>query len=155
MGCVLLTGVPEEHIVTSVLEFPYKRSLGPVIGQFLTGMRDGKLLGIRTADGRVLVPPLEYDPDTGDALELPLVEVGPAGTVTSWTWVSTPSSRHPLDRPFALALITVDGATSALLHAVDAGEEAAMRTGMRVVPRWRDERKGMITDIEAFVPEEA
>jgi uncharacterized OB-fold protein len=29
-----------------------------------------------------------------------------------------------------------------------------MRTGMRVAPRWREDRKGLITDIEAFVPEE-
>jgi uncharacterized OB-fold protein len=30
-----------------------------------------------------------------------------------------------------------------------------MATGMRVTPRWREERKGNITDIEAFVPEES
>jgi uncharacterized OB-fold protein len=28
-----------------------------------------------------------------------------------------------------------------------------MRTGMRVTPRWREERVGRIDDIEAFVPE--
>jgi uncharacterized OB-fold protein len=147
--------VREEHVVTSVLEFPYKRSLGPVIGQFLTGLRDGRLLGISTADGRVLVPPLEYDPDTGDALDPNLVEVGPGGVVTSWTWVATPSSRHPLDHPFAFALIQLDGASTALVHAVDVGEIGAMSTGMRVVPRWREERTGLMTDIEAFVPEES
>ena len=31
-----------------VLEFPYKRSLGPVIGAFMTGLRDGRILGART-----------------------------------------------------------------------------------------------------------
>ena len=32
------------------LEYPggYTRSVGPVIGRFLTGLRDGKLLGVRT-----------------------------------------------------------------------------------------------------------
>jgi hypothetical protein len=30
-----------------------------------------------------------------------------------------------------------------------------MSTGMRVTPRWRDERVGDIHDIEAFVPEDA
>jgi uncharacterized OB-fold protein len=142
-------------MVTSVLEFPYKRSLGPVIGEFLTGLRDGRVLGIRATDGRVLVPPIEYDPDTGEALDPDMVEVGPTATVTSWAWVASPSSRHPLDHPFAFALIRPDGATSALVHAVDAGSIGAMRTGMRVTPRWREERKGLITDIEAFVPEES
>jgi len=32
-------------------------------------------------------------------------------------------------------------------------DAAAMREGMRVVPRWREEPQGRITDIEAFVPE--
>ncbi len=140
-------------MVTSVLEFPYKRSLGPVIGTFLSGLRDGRLLGIRAPGDRVLVPPLEYDPDSGEALDLDLVEVGPGATVTSWSWVASPTSRHPLDHPFAFALIQPDGATSSLVHAVDAVDIGAMNTGMRVTPRWRDERKGNITDIEAFVPE--
>ncbi|HEY2302424.1 MAG TPA: OB-fold domain-containing protein [Acidimicrobiales bacterium] len=143
----------EEHMVTSVLEFPYKRSLGPVIGTFLSGLRDGRLLGIRAPGGRVIVPPLEYDPDTGEGLDTDLVEVGPGATVTSWSWVASPSSRHPVDHPFAFALIQPDGATNSLVHAVDAGDIGAMKTGMRVTPRWREERKGNITDIEAFVPE--
>ena len=41
-----------------------------------------------------------------------------------------------------------------MLHAVDAGSIDAMCTGMRVAPRWRAERIGHITDIEAFVPGE-
>jgi uncharacterized OB-fold protein len=126
-----------------------------VIGGFLTGLRDGRLLGIRTADGRVLVPPLEYDPQTGDELDPQLSEVGPGAVVTSWAWVAHPTRRHPLDHPFAFALIRPDGATTALVHAVDAGDIARMRTGMRVTPRWREERQGRIDDIEAFVPEDA
>ena len=98
------------------------------------------------------MPPLEYDPRTGAALE-ELVDVGPGGVVGSWAWVAAPTRRHPLDHPFAFALITLDGASTALVHAVDVAGEGAMRAGMRVVPRWRDEPQGRITDIEAFVPE--
>jgi uncharacterized OB-fold protein len=139
--------------VTSVLEFPYVRSVGPVIGGFLTGLRDGRILGIRASGGRVLVPPLEYDPESGDALDPELIEVGPGGVVTSWAWVASPTTRHPLSHPFAFALIQPDGATSALVHAVDAGDMTRMRTGMRVTPRWREERVGRIDDIEAFTAE--
>ena len=49
------------------LEFPYRRSVGPVIGAFLAGLRDRQVVGVRTAGGRVLVPPFEYDPETGEA----------------------------------------------------------------------------------------
>src|SRR5690606_12775523 len=80
------------------------------------------------------------------------VEVGPAGTVNSWTWVPQASVQHPLDIPFAFAFITLDGATTPMLHAVDAGSAAAMSEGMRVAPRWRGKREGRIDDIVCFVP---
>jgi uncharacterized OB-fold protein len=137
--------------VESTVRFPYKRSLGPVIGQFFTALTERRLIGIRCGDG-VIVPPLEWDPGTGEELAHDFVEVGPAGTVQSWCWVAEPTIQHPLDRPFAFALIVLDGATTGLFHAVDAGRPDAMESGMRVAPRWRADRTGTLTDIEAFVP---
>ncbi|WP_018653157.1 Zn-ribbon domain-containing OB-fold protein [Actinomadura flavalba] len=142
-----------------VLEFPggYTRSVGPVIGRFLSELRDGRIVGVRTAGGRVLVPPAEYDPDTGEDTTREFVEVGPAGTVTTWAWVPEPRPGHPLDRPFAWALIRPDGADTALLHALDVGDHAEpprlLKTGLRVRPKWRAERTGGIGDIECFRPE--
>jgi uncharacterized OB-fold protein len=135
-----------------VIEYPFKRTTGPVIGAFLTGLREGILVGSKTKSGRVLVPPMEYDPDTAEPLT-EIVEVGPAGVVTTWAWVREPMPKHPVDHPFAWALIQPDGADSPMLHAVDAGSVDAMSTGMRVVPKWRAEREGHINDIECFVPE--
>jgi uncharacterized OB-fold protein len=134
----------------NTIRFPYRRSLGPVFGAFLTGLTERKILGIRSG-ARVIVPPLEWDPDTAAQLDVDLVEVGPAGTVTSWTWVGTPSASHPLDRPFAFALSRMAGADTAIMHAVDAGSIDAIQTGSRVAPRWRARRIGYITDIECFV----
>jgi hypothetical protein len=135
-----------------VLEYAYKRTTGPTIGAFLTGLRDGRLFGARTVDGRVVCPPTEYDPRTGEPTG-ELVEVGPGGVVTTWTWVAAPSPTHPLDRPFAWALVKLDGADTAMLHAVDAGSAERMRTGMRVTPRWNDVRVGHVRDLH-FAPEE-
>src|SRR5207249_3805023 len=87
-----------------VLEYPYKRSVGPVIGRFLTGLRDRRIEGIKTASGRVMVPPAEYDPETSAVLS-EFVEVGQAGVVTTWTWVGEPRPNNPLNEPFAWALI--------------------------------------------------
>jgi uncharacterized OB-fold protein len=137
----------------STITFPYRRSLGPVIGRFMTGLTERRFIGIRSG-ARVIVPPLEWDPETGEELAHDFVDVGPAGTVVSWCWVETPTSQHPLDHPFAFALITLDGADTALIHAVDAETIADMAVGMRVAPRWRPERTGHITDVEAFVPGE-
>jgi uncharacterized OB-fold protein len=145
--------VADLPLSTYVIEFPYTRTLGPVVGPFLTGLRDGVILGIRSRDGRVLVPPIEWDPDTGDGLDpAGLVPVGPGGVVDTWAWVTEPTAKHPLDHAFAFALIRLDGADTALMHAVDAGSIDAMRTGMRVTARWKDERVGHITDL-VFVPE--
>jgi uncharacterized OB-fold protein len=135
-----------------VLEYPYHRSVGPVIGRFLAALRERRIVGVRGADGRVLVPPIEYDPNTGESISQ-MVDAGNAGVVTTWTWIAEPRPYHPLDHPFAFALIRIDGADTAMLHAVDAGTEAAMRTGMRVAARWRDETEGAITDIVCFEPE--
>ncbi len=142
--------VTELRTSETKLEFPYSRTTGPVIGAFLAGLREGKVLGIKGADGRTLVPPPEYDPETGGYLGVELVEVGPLGTVQAWAWVHDPLPKHPLDHPFAFALIRPDGADSAMLHAVDAGDPAAMRTGLRVWPRFKTEPTGLITDLEAW-----
>ena len=134
------------------LEFPYRRSVGTVIGAFFTGLREQRLIGVRARDGRVLVPPVEYDPESGESLD-ELVPVGPGGVVTTWAWVEKPRPKHPLDRPFAWALVKLDGAASGMLHAVDAESAATMRTGMRVRPRWNPTPQGNIHDIVCFEPE--
>ena len=136
---------------TFKLELPYKRTLGPVIGAFFTGLRDGRIVGSRTSRGRVLCPPLEYDPETGDSVQ-EIVELADTGTVQSFAWVPEPLRKHPLQHPFAFALIRIDGADTALLHAVDAGSPGAMSVGMRVRARFRAERKGHVRDLECFVP---
>jgi uncharacterized OB-fold protein len=132
-----------------ILEYGYKRSVGPVIGRFLAGLRDGRIEGARTTSGRVLVPPTEYDPETGEPT-LELVTVEPTGVIAAWAWVSRPRARHPLPHPFAWALIRLDGAHTAILHAVDAGTEARITTGARVRVRWRDKRVGDMRDIVCF-----
>jgi uncharacterized OB-fold protein len=131
--------------------FDYTRSVGPVLGRFFTGLRDRQLIGARLSDGRVAVPPPEFDPIT-HAETTDFVEVGDHGVVTSWTWVSEPVDGQPFDRPFAFALVTLDGATTPLLHAVDAESPDFMHTGMRVQARWSEDPQGLITDF-VFVPE--
>ncbi|WP_310525867.1 OB-fold domain-containing protein [Nocardioides sp.] len=131
--------------------FDYTRSTGPVIGRFLTGLRDGVLLGGRTASGRVLVPPPEFDPQTHGAIT-EFVEVGPGGVVTSWTWVPEPVAGQPFARPFSWVLVTFDDADCPMLLALDAARDE-IETGMRVTVRWAGERVGAITDIACVTPE--
>ena len=132
------------------LSFDYTRSVGPVLGQFFTALRERRIVGTRGSDGRVHVPPAEYDPVTYERLT-EIVPVAGVGTVLSWTWQPQPLEGQPLDRPFAWALIRLDGADTALLHAVDAGTAESISTGARVHAHWVDEPVGAITDIAYFV----
>jgi len=141
-------------VAPHVLAYTYKRSVGPVLGRFFGELRDGRIVGVRTRGGRVMVPPAEFEPETGERVTDEFVPVGPGGVVTTWSWVAAPREKQPLSHPFAWALVQLEGADTALLHAVDAGSIDRMRTGMRVQPRWRDERVGHIADIVCFVPEE-
>jgi uncharacterized OB-fold protein len=134
--------------------FDYTRSLGPTLSRFMSALADRRILAARGPDGRVHAPPFEYDPVTAEPAG-ELTEVGPAGTVVSWTWTAQPLEGQPLDRPFAWALIRLDGADTAMLHAVDAGSPADLRTGMRVRPRWTASPVGHIRDIECFEPGDA
>ena len=150
-----MAGTDHEAPLTALhhLEYAYRRSVGPVLGRFFAELRERRLVGNRTKAGKTLVPPAEYDPDTGEATADDFVPVGPSGVVKSWTWVSAPRKKQPLPHPFAFALIRLDGADTDLLHAVDAGSESRMRTGLRVKPRWRAETRGEMTDLACFEPE--
>ena len=135
-----------------VMEFPYTRSTGPVVGAFLTGLRDQRVLGYKSSDGSVVCPPPEFDAGNNAPVDASaLIEVGPEGVVTSWSWNPVPRDGNPFDRPFAWALVKLDGADSSMLHALDASRDA-IETGMRVRVRWADERVGFINDIACFEP---
>lgn len=131
------------------LSFDYTRSVGPVLGRFFTELRGRHVVGIRGSDGRVHVPPAEFDPVTYEPLS-EIVPVASVGTVLSWTWQPEPLEGQPLQHPFAWALITLDGADTPILHAVDAGSPEAIGTGTRVHVHWADETVGAITDIAYF-----
>ena len=131
------------------LGFTYTRSTGPIVGRFLTDLRDRTITGIKASDGRVIVPPMEYDPDTAEALS-EFVEVSNEGEIVSWAWVKQPRDAHPMDKPFAWAMIKLDGADVPMIHCVAAGSENDVATGGRVRAVWADETIGMITDIKWF-----
>ncbi|WP_329213569.1 OB-fold domain-containing protein [Streptomyces sp. NBC_01485] len=143
--------MPEVLKAPLVVEFPFTRSLGPVQSAFLTGLREQVVLGVRAGDGRVLVPPVEYDPVTAEEIR-DLVEVAATGTVTTWAWNHAPRRGQPLAGPFAWVLVRLDGAGTGLLHVLDAPGPDAVHTGMRVRIRWAEERTGAITDIACFEP---
>ncbi|WP_241249637.1 OB-fold nucleic acid binding domain-containing protein [Rhodococcus sp. X156] len=134
------------------IAFDYTRSLGATLGPFMTALRSRHVIGVRGSDGTVHVPPVEYDPITAAALT-DFVDVADTGTVLSWSWAPQPLEGQPLSTPFAWALVQLDGADTALLHAVDVGgDPGRVSTGMRVRARWAAQPLGRIQDIVCFEP---
>jgi uncharacterized OB-fold protein len=136
------------------ITFPFERTVGPLVGTFLGGLRDARLFGVRTERGTVRCPPPEFDPVTARELT-ELVELAPVGSVESWTWV-----RHrpgdPVDHDFAWALIAIDGTEGTFFHALDAdGDPATVHRGLRVRARWAAERVGDLRDLVCFEPVES
>jgi uncharacterized protein len=137
-----------------VLEYPYTRTVGATMGRFFTALRERRIEGVRGSDGRVIVPPAEYDPFTAETLT-DFVQVGDSGEVVSWAWRASRRAKQPLSGPGAWALIRLDGADTSMLHMVDtSGDLTAMSTGMRVKARWAENTEGDITDIVCFEPED-
>ena len=135
----MTTGLRAPH----VLDFAFDRSVGGATAAFLGGLARGEIVASRDAEGRVSVPPV-------DGCEF--VCVADSGVVRAWSWVPEPDPCQPLDTPFAFALIQLDGADTSLLHVVDVESEDALVPGLQVHADWRDERRGSVLDIRAFVP---
>ncbi len=134
-----------------VIEYPFSRTTGPVIGAFLTGLRERVLVGIRGSDGRVLVPPTEYDPLTGEDLT-EMVEVGPAGRSPRG-----PGCRTDAEAPARQALrLGADPARRRRHRRCCTRSTPAPRPpwppAYESVPQWADEREGAITDLACWVP---
>ena len=128
------------------IQIPFAYAAGTAASKFLIALRDdGAILGSRCRPcARVLAPARPFCPQCGGE-ELSEIEIGPGGTVVSWT-------ERPGDGIFAL--IRLDGADTALLHSLLV-PAAEVSTGMRVRARFARERNASITDIEGFEPEGA
>lgn len=137
-----------------LLEYTYTRTTGGVVGRFLGALSERRILGARTARGRVIVPAIEYDPETGEGIES-LVEVASSGVVVASTWVATPRAAHVMREPFAWVLVRLDGADTALLHVLNAPTRAHVWNGMRVRARWAASPVGRVTDLACFEAEVA
>jgi uncharacterized OB-fold protein len=129
---------------------PYTWWVGVTGSRFLISLRDRKTItGSRcTACGTVYVPPRKNCGRCFKEIE-ETVELGSEGEVGSFTVVRFPFKMHPVEAPFAYALIKLDGADVRLLHIVRKDLQLLKR-GARVRAKFREKREGHILDIECF-----
>jgi uncharacterized OB-fold protein len=81
-----------------------------------------------------------------------VVEIGPLGTVETFTLVTYAEPVHPRKAPFVCGVIKLDGADTGITHFIDEVEYEKVHIGMRVKPVFAKEKKGNILDIRYFKP---
>ena len=130
-----------------VVEYAYRRSVGAVLGRFFTGLRERKLLGTRTRAGRVLVPPCEYDPDTGE--QLPYGEEGEL-VFTTLTKEAMPVLRYRTrDRTILHAEQCACGRTNVRMEKIlGRTDDMLIVRGVNVFPQLIEKTLLSIEDIE-------
>ena len=104
-----------------VMEFAYTRTTGPVVGASSPGCATARSWGSRARRARSSCrrPSTTRRPPKRSS---EFVEVGQEGVVTTLV-VDRAAGKQPLQTPFAWALIKLDGADTAMLHAVDAARK--------------------------------
>lgn len=155
---------------------PYRWTCGPIYGRFLGGLKEKQLLGVKCSScERIYCPPQEVCPSCYEDFKLEnFIPLGDEGEVLSFTVIERnifgpkpdeayinsrikPASleNHPLlwppEVPYAMVLIKIDGADSALLHLVKGQEMDRLAIGSRVKAVWKEEREGYLFDLERFV----
>jgi len=128
---------------------------GKIGSRFYIELRDnGKIFGIKCSKcGKVYWPPRQTcGPCFHDMAESDMVEVGPRGTVLSWTRIEYTSPVMPRKAPFYYILVKLDGADGAMIHFLEVEEKQSVKIGMLVEPVFANERKGNILDILHFRP---
>lgn len=122
---------------------------------FFTALRDrGVLLGSRCESCGYTYVPARLFCERCFAELAADVQVGPGGTLASFTIGFAGVEGEPLDVPVTLGLVQLDGADAVLLHHVLEVGDRPLQIGERVevVIRPAGERTGSILDIEGFRP---
>lgn len=120
---------------------------------FLRALRDrGAFLASRCESCRYTYVPARMFCERCFEELSPGVEVGPTGTLDSFTVGYVGVDGDPLDRPVVLGLVRLDGADSLFLHFLLDWDDRPLEIGQRVeaVVRPRRERRGSILDIRGF-----
>jgi len=126
---------------------------GKMGSRFYTALRDKKkILGSPCkACNKVFWPPRSTCTYCFSELK-DVVEIGPLGTIETFTLVTYTEPIHPCTAPLIYAVIKLDGADTGLAHLIDEVDFGKVHIGMRVRPVFSKDRKGNILDIKYFKP---
>ncbi len=136
------------HEVKGDFPIHFHYTVGIVGEKFFYGLKDKKMLAVTCPDcSTTYFPPKMYCEDCFTELtDLEFKELPQEGTLESFTKVFLDHRGNPLDEPYHLGLIKVDGSDTYFFHRVFGEPEI----GMKVKALWNDERKGSLFDLKGF-----
>ncbi|MFZ0665495.1 MAG: Zn-ribbon domain-containing OB-fold protein [Acidimicrobiales bacterium] len=126
----------------TMLETPIKIDFDFTAGQaqsrFLRGLENGKFFGQRCpVCSKVYVPPRGSCPTDGVFLAED-VELGNAGTVTTYCVVNVPFQGQSIEIPYICAQILLDGANLSFMGLIQEIPADQVEMGLRVEAVWKD-----------------
>jgi len=122
---------------------------------FYKKLRDEKkILGVRCEKcDKVFWPPRSTCGQCFSKLSLDsMVEIGPYGTLETFTMVTYREPVHPRQAPLIYGIIRLDGADTGMAHFIDGADFEKLAIGIRVRPIFSETRNGNILDIDHFEP---
>ncbi len=137
-------------------EVQYNWALGQAMSKFLTGLKEGKILGRTCVKcNRVLVPPRMFcEHCYGPTNEW--VELEDTGTIETFSISYIDSDARRIEEPILIGVISIDGASPlhGFMHYFGEMTKDDIHIGMKVKAVWKpkNDREGAITDIKYFKP---
>ena len=138
----------------SPIELKYSFSAGKATSVFLREIREGRIVGQRSAvTGFVSVPPRGACPISGTPMT-EVVSLPETGTVISFTIVHIPIPNAPVFPPFVVANIVLDNSDQTFIHLVSECDNDKLQIGQRVKAVWKDKAEWGLNmeNIKYFVP---
>lgn len=151
----MVRGREESIIYEGQIHVPYNWAVGETGSFFLQKLRDHRQIWATKCNecDKVFLPPRRNCP----YCFIPRthwIQLTGKGVLTTYTIVRySEPLLHPVETPFAYGLIKLDGADTGLVHMLGEADPDSLHSGMRVEPVFNSERKGDITDISYFRPE--
>ena len=151
---------PEQsRIVEGKISLPYRWAMGPTITRFFEGFQEKRILGTRCdACGRVLVPARAFCSRCFKDMD-EWVQVKDEGVLRTWVLINFPYEGQPLEPPYIIGVIELDGSDNGFPHFVGGFPQYDIEflkdrvtIGMRVKAVWKEGRDGNILDIAYFRP---
>lgn len=144
---------PEYLMAERDFDSIFTYTAGRIRSKFLTELRDNKnIVGTKCSDCNIVYVPAKSTCIKCFASLDNFVDVNKSGILTTYSVIHRSQEIYPMESPFILGVIKLDGADTGLVHFVSEVSTEEVKIGMELEAVFREDRKGSISDIKYFRP---